>query len=84
MKEGIPSTNKFNIMSIVKVIELIAISENSIEDAINNAVTEASKTIKNIDSVNVSNIKAHVKEGGVVSYGVNCKVSFRLDDSKRN
>jgi flavin-binding protein dodecin len=67
-------------MPIVKVIELIAVSENGIEDAIKNAVKEASKTIKNIDSVNVSNIKVHVNEQGIQSYGVNCKVSFRLED----
>ncbi|WP_026953476.1 dodecin family protein [Algoriphagus vanfongensis] len=66
-------------MSIVKVIELISISEESIEDAIHKAVQEASKTLMNIDSVNVSNIKAHVNDQGITSYGVNCKVSFRLE-----
>tara|TARA_R110002051_G_scaffold324576_1_gene422492 strand:+ start:308 stop:553 length:246 start_codon:yes stop_codon:yes gene_type:complete len=68
-----------NLMTIVKVIELISVSEESIEDAIKKAVQEASKTIMNIDSVNVSNIKAHVSDQGVTSYGVNCKVSFRLE-----
>ena len=66
-------------MSIVKVIELISVSEESIEHAIDKAIHEASKTIKNIDSVNVGNIKAHVSDQGVTSYGVNCKVSFRLE-----
>tara|TARA_R110002020_G_scaffold254617_1_gene468381 strand:- start:67198 stop:67410 length:213 start_codon:yes stop_codon:yes gene_type:complete len=69
-------------MSIVKVIELISVSEESIEDAIDKAVQEASKTLKNIDSVNVSNIKAHVSDKDVTSYGVNCKVSFRLEEGK--
>lgn len=71
-------------MPIIKVIELIAVSENGIEDAIKNAVKEASKTIKNIDSVNVSNIKVHVNEQGISSYGVNCKVSFRLEERGEN
>lgn len=66
-------------MSIVKVIELISVSEESIEDAIDKAIQESSKTIKNIDSVNVSNIKAHVNDQGAVSFGVNCKVSFRIE-----
>jgi flavin-binding protein dodecin len=66
-------------MSIVKVIEVISSSEKGIDDAIRNAVTEASKTIRNIDSVFVKDIKAHVKDGKVTSFGVICKISFRLD-----
>jgi flavin-binding protein dodecin len=66
-------------MSIVKVIEVIASSDKSIEDSIQNAVTEVSKTVRNIDSVYVKDIKAHVKDGKVVSYGAICKVSFRVD-----
>lgn len=66
-------------MPIVKVIEVISSSEKGIDDAIQNAVTEASKTVRNIDSVFVKNIKAHVKDGKISSYGVICKISFRLD-----
>ncbi|WP_339877125.1 dodecin family protein [uncultured Algoriphagus sp.] len=69
-------------MGIVKVLEVIASSENSIEDAIQNAVDEVSKTVHNIDSVYVKDIKAHVKEGKVTSFGCVCKVSFRVDQSK--
>ncbi|HTN06383.1 dodecin family protein [Agriterribacter sp.] len=67
-------------MPIVKVIEVIASSEKSIDDAIRSAVTEASKTVRNIDSVFVKDIKAHVKDGKVTTFGVICKISFRLDD----
>jgi flavin-binding protein dodecin len=66
-------------MSIVKVIEIIASSEKSIEDAIQNGVSEVSKTIHNIDSVYVKDIKAHVKDGKISSYGVICNISFRVD-----
>jgi hypothetical protein len=66
-------------MAIVKVIELISSSETGIEDAIQQAVTEAAKTVRNIDSVYVKDIKAHVKDGKVTTYGVVCNVSFRLD-----
>ena len=67
-------------MSVVKVIELISSSEKSIDDAIRNAVAEASKTIHNIDSVFVKDIKVHVKDGKITTFGVICKVSFRLDE----
>lgn len=66
-------------MAIVKVIEVIASSEKSIDDAIKNAVKEASKTIHNIDSVYVKDIKAHVKDGKVTTFGCICKISFRVD-----
>ncbi|UKJ09328.1 dodecin family protein [Solitalea lacus] len=66
-------------MGIVKVIEVIASSETSIEDAIKNAVTEASKTIRNIDSVYVKDVKAHVKDGRVTTFGVICQLAFRLE-----
>lgn len=66
-------------MAIVKVIEVISSSEKSIEDAIRNAVAEVSKTIKNIDSVYVKDTKVHVKDGQVASWGVICKVAFRVD-----
>ena len=66
-------------MPIVKVIELIASSEKGIEDAIQNALAEASKTIHNIDSIFVKDIKVQVKDNKISSYGIICKVSFRLD-----
>ena len=67
-------------MAIVKVIEVIASSTKGIDDALQNAVKEAAKTIRNIDSVFVKDIKAHVKDDKIISYGVICKISFRIDD----
>ena len=66
-------------MPIVKVVEVIASSEKSIDDAVRTAVGEASKTIRNIDSVWVKDIKAHVKDGKVSTFGCICKISFRVD-----
>jgi flavin-binding protein dodecin len=67
-------------MSIVKVIEVIAHSEKSIDDAMRNAVSEVSKTVRNIDSVYVKDIKAHVRDGKITTYGVICQLSFRVED----
>lgn len=66
-------------MAIVKVIEVIASSEKGIDDAIRRAVKETSKTVRNIDSVYVQDIKAHVKDGKVTTYGCVCKISFRVE-----
>lgn len=65
-------------MAIVKVIEVIASSPKSFDDALKQAVKEVSKTIRNIDSVWVKDQKVHVKDGKISSYGVVCKVSFRV------
>jgi flavin-binding protein dodecin len=75
-------TFKTPVMPIVKVIELIASSEKGIEDAIQNALAEASKTIHNIDSIFVKDIKVQVKDNKISSYGIICKVSFRLDGGR--
>jgi flavin-binding protein dodecin len=74
------SINKTKLTMIVKVIEVIASSEKGIEDAIQKAVTEVSKTVRNIDSVFVKDIKAHVQDGKISTYGVICKISFRVND----
>ena len=68
-------------MAVVKVIEVIASSEKGIEDAIQQAVTEVSKTVRNIDSVYVKDTKVHVKDGKITSFGVICKVAFRVDNA---
>ena len=69
-------------MSVVKVIEVIAESEKSWDDAAKNALKEASKTIKNIKSIYVENMEAKVNNNKIVKYRVNAKVSFLLKKKK--
>lgn len=66
-------------MSVVKVIEVIAASEKSFDDAVKVALQEASQSVQNITSVYVKEMKAEVKDNNIVSYGVNAKVSFVVD-----
>ncbi len=63
-------------MSVVKVVEIMAESAESWEDATQVAVTEASKTIRMIKSVYIQDMKAFVKDGKVFKYRVNAKISF--------
>lgn len=67
-------------MGIVKVIEVIAESTESWEDATQNAVKEASKTIKDICSIYIKDFKASVDEGKITKYLVIAKVSFHVKD----
>jgi len=66
-------------MSIIKVIEVIASSDKSFDEATKNAVTEASKTVKNIKSVYIENMKAKVENNQITSYAVNAKISFEVN-----
>lgn len=68
-------------MAIVKVIEVIASSPVSLDDAVRNAVREVSATVSNIDSVYVKDFKVHVKDGEITSYGAICKAAFRVERS---
>lgn len=63
-------------MAVVKVIEIIAESNESWEEATKEAVTEVSMTVENITSVYVESFQAIVEDGKVKKYRVNVKVSF--------
>lgn len=65
-------------MSVIKVIELLANSKKSWEDAAQNAVTHAAKTIKNIKSVYVQEQTAVVTGENITEYRVNVKISFEV------
>ena len=63
-------------MAIVKVIEVIATSDKSFDEATRNALVEASKTVNNIKSIYIQEMKAKVENNNIISYGVNAKISF--------
>ena len=65
-------------MAILKVIEVLSNSSTSWEDAAQNAVIEASKTIKHITSVNINNQSLTVKDGRVDEYRLNVKITFAV------
>jgi dodecin len=68
----------FFIMSVLKVIELLASSDKSWEDAAKNAVKMASKTIKEIRSVYIKEMSLKVKGNNIVEYRVNAKITFEV------
>ena len=65
-------------MAVLKVIEVLSNSNKSWEDATQNAVKEASKTVKNIRSVYVKEQSAIVKGDEVTEYRVNIKITFEV------
>jgi hypothetical protein len=65
-------------MAVLKVIELLASSEKSWEDATQNAVKMAAKTVKEIRSVYVQDMSAVVKKDKIIEFRVNAKVTFEV------
>lgn len=65
-------------MSVVKVIEILAQSDKSWEDAAQTAVKTASKTLKDIKSIYVENFEATVENGKIAKYRINAKLAFAL------
>ena len=65
---------------MVKVIEVIASSKEGFTEATQKAVEEASKTVDNIQSVYIKEMNANVENNEVVSYAVNAKISFIVED----
>lgn len=65
-------------MAILKVIEVLADSKKSWEDATQNAVEKAGETVKNIRSAFVQTQSATVEDGKVKSYRVNVKITFEV------
>ena len=66
-------------MALLKVIELLAESKKSWEDAAQNAVTEASKSIRNIRSVYVKNLTAEVDKDKITHWRLDCKITFEIE-----
>lgn len=66
-------------MPILKVIEILASSKSSWEEAAAAAVKEASRTVRGIRSVNITNQSAVVEKGKIVEYRINCKISFAIE-----
>jgi flavin-binding protein dodecin len=69
-------------MSTLKVIEVLAESTKSWEDAAQTAVREASETLHGVKSIYIKEMEAAVDNGKIRSYRINAKISFLLDDKR--
>ena len=64
--------------SIAKVIEVIAESDKSWDDAVKNALAEAARTVDDIKEIWISGMKAIVENNKVVRYRLTAKITFVL------
>ena len=62
-----------------KKIELVGSSPTGIEDAVNNAVSRAAKTVRNMRWFEVSDIRGHIEDNKIGHWQVTVKIGFTLD-----
>ncbi len=66
-------------MSVARVTEIIASSKKGFDDAVENGIGRASKTLKNITGAWIGDQKVVIDKGKIVEWRVNLKVTFILD-----
>jgi flavin-binding protein dodecin len=64
---------------VYKILELVGSSENSIEDAIKNAVSRAAKSVREMKWFEVVQTRGHIENGIVRHYQVTLRVGFTLE-----
>lgn len=64
---------------MLKVIEVLAESDKSWEDAASQAVTRAAKSVHGIKSIYIEDMEAKVEQNTITKYRINAKISFLLD-----
>jgi flavin-binding protein dodecin len=80
MRRGGRAQDTVRHASLVKVIEVLAESDQSWEDAANNALMEAQRSIRNIKSIYVKDMQAVVRDGRIRLWRLNAKISFAIED----
>ena len=65
---------------VYRVTEIVGSSPDGVDRAVRNAVERASRTLRNLDWFEVTDIRGHIENGAVGHYQVTVKVGFRLDD----
>lgn len=67
-------------MSVARVIELSAVSEKGFEDAINQAITRATQTLRGVEGCWVKDMNVMIEDGNIVGYKANLAVTFVLEE----
>ncbi len=67
-------------MSVARVTELSATSETGFEDAINEAVARATKTLRGVEGAWVKDMNVMIENGNITGYKVNVEITFMLEE----
>ncbi len=67
-------------MSVARITEISATSEKSFEDAVQQGIARATKTLRNVRSAWIKEQEVSIENNRVTSYRVNMQITFVLDD----
>ena len=70
-------------MSVARVTEMSAISDQSFEDAINMAVNRATQTLRNVESAWVKDQNVLIENNSIIGYKVNVAITFVLEEGEQ-
>ena len=73
---------KGQTMTVARVTELSAISEQSFEDAVNIGVNRATSTLRNVEGAWIKDMNVMIENGSITGYKVNLAISFVIDDAQ--
>jgi dodecin len=63
-----------------RIIEVTGTSAVGVTEAMQNGVARANRTLRNLDWIEVNNIRGHIADGQIAHFQVSMKVGFRMDD----
>ncbi len=69
---------------VIKVLDLVGTSKESWQQAAENAVREAARTVEHITGIEVANMTADVQDGQITGFSANIKLAFAVDDNRRH
>ena len=65
---------------VYSISEVVGTSPDSVETAVANAVTQAAKTLRNLDWFEVQSVRGQITDGAIAHWQVTVKLGFRIDD----
>ena len=66
-------------MAVARITEVIGSSSKSWDDAVNNALKRANKTLRGLTGIEVTRMNAHIKDGKISEYRAHIKITFILE-----
>ncbi|MFE9309024.1 dodecin [Streptomyces sp. NPDC088353] len=66
---------------IYRVTEIVGSSHEGVDQAIRNAITRASQTLRNLDWFEVTQVRGQIEDGRIEHYQVGLKVGFRIEEA---
>jgi flavin-binding protein dodecin len=69
-------------MSVARVTEISAISDNSFEDAIQQGISRATSTLRGVEGAWIKDMNVMIENGSITGYKVNMEITFVLEDGQ--